>query len=124
MRRVNHLWIERNHLVPRQSVLLNIFNPDDDALDAGEVVHGSIATEQDAIFQQGDMVGGVAWSLDNLEGQRERFELLRVDGDKAVEVLLFDWRIFVLAFPEELQDLTEELGQTAGAAANKRVLTL
>ena len=67
------------------------------------------------------MVGGVAWSLDNLERQRERLKFLRVDGDKAVEVLLFDWRVFVFAFAEELQDLAEEPSQSAGATANKRV---
>ena len=107
MRRVNHLWIEHNHLVPRLFVLLNIFNPDDGALEARETVHGRISTEEDAVFQQGDMVGGVAWGLNNLERQRERLKFLRVDGDKAVEVLLFDWRVFVFAFAEECQVLAE-----------------
>ena len=124
VRWIYHCGIERNHLLPRPLVLLLVLNPDDDAPDAGKVVHRCIATEQDAVFQQGDMVGGVAGRFDNFERQRERLELLRVDGDKPVNVLLFDWRKFVFAFAEELQDLTEEPGQTAGAAANKRVLTI
>ena len=124
MRRVNHLWIERNHLVPRLLVLLQILNPDNDAPDAGKTVHGRIPTEEDSVFHHGDMVGSVAGRFDNLERQRERLELLRVDGDKPVNVLLFDWRKFVFAFPEELQDLTEQPRQTAGASANKRILTL
>ena len=48
---INHCGVECNRLLPRLLVLLQILNPDDDALDAGEIVHSGIATEQDAILQ-------------------------------------------------------------------------
>ena len=68
VRGINHRWIQFDHLLPRLPVLLQVLNPDDGALDAGEAIHGGIATEQDAVLQHGNMVGRMSGSLYDLEG--------------------------------------------------------
>ena len=82
VRWVNHLGIERNHLFPRLLVLLQALNPNDGTLDAGEIVHGGIATKQEAILQHRDMVGSMARGLDDLERQGQSLECIRIDRDE------------------------------------------
>ena len=124
MWRVNNCGIECNHRLPRLFVSLQVFNPNDNAINARKTVHRRITAEKYAVFQHCDIVGCVARCFDNLKWQREWLELLWINSDKSIEVLLFDWRVFVFAFAEEFQNLTEQPRQTVGTTANKRILTL
>ena len=90
MRWVNQLWVECNHLLPRLLVLLQAFNPDDSALDTGEVVHGGIATEQDAIIQHRDMVRSMARGLDDLKRQGQGLERIGIDRDEPWQICLLN----------------------------------
>ena len=68
---VNGFWFEIYHLVPRILVLLQILNPNDCALYAGEIVHGCIAAEQYAVLEKAYVVGSMARSLYYLEWKFE-----------------------------------------------------
>ena len=49
VRGVNSLRCDCDYRLPRLFVLLQVFDPDGDSLEAREVVHGGIATEENVV---------------------------------------------------------------------------